>query len=294
MADAISVAVRRGDIVESVHRVHCVALRDGELLAAAGDSRLPASLRSSAKPFQALPVSLLEFLDESEVAIACASHQAEPAQLEAVKRLLEHAEATEHDLVCGSQEGRPPGPLHHNCSGKHAGMLAVCLVEDLPREGYYLPEHPLQARILAAVADLAGVEPTAVAIAIDGCGVPCFALSLEQVGRAYSNLEHAPGGERVARAMRDHPRLVGGDGALDTELMEELPGWIAKRGAEGLFTAASADGLGVALKVEDGAHRALRPALGAFLDQLGLDGSAFGPVPVSNSRDEVVGELKAC
>jgi L-asparaginase II len=293
MAEPIRVAARRGDFIESVHRVHAVAMRDGRLVEHAGDSTLTTSLRSSAKPLQALPLAVVEDRASAELAIACASHQAEPAQLEAVRALLEAAEASEDDLICGSQQGRSDGPLHHNCSGKHAGMLFVCLVEGWPKDGYHLADHPLQEWILDGVSDTSEVATSAVAVAIDGCGVPCYALPLDRVARAFELLDGAPGGDRVVKAMRAHPDLVGGEGAIDTDLMRAFPNWIAKRGAEGLLAAASPDGLGVALKVEDGSARALRPALGAFLEQLGLEPGPFGPVELRNSRDDVVGSLAA-
>src|SRR2546425_1162356 len=229
--DAISVTVRRGAVTEAVHRVHAVAVRDGEVVAAAGDASLVSYLRSSAKPIQALPlVRAFDDLDDAEIAIACGSHRAEPAQIQAVRRLLARAEATQSDLECGDQPGRLPGPIHHNCSGKHAGMLAACRANGWPRRGYIDIEHPLQQEILRDVADAAGVDD--VPTGVDCCGVPCFALSLVASARLLSRLE-----PRAATAMRAHPELVGGRGSVDTELMQALPGWIAKGGAEGLFCA---------------------------------------------------------
>ena len=125
--DPISVAVRRGPFVESVHLVHAVAVQDGAVVAEAGDTAFLTSLRSSAKPFQALPlVRARDDLEETEIAIASASHRAEPEQIDAVRRLLARAPATEDDLEVGLQERRPPQAIYHNCSGKHAGMLAAC------------------------------------------------------------------------------------------------------------------------------------------------------------------------
>ena len=295
MAEPITVVARRGDIVESVHRVHCVAWswNDERTVESAGDAGLMTSLRSSAKPLQALPLAAVVDEVSPEIAVACASHQAEPAQLEAVRSLLERAHATEDDLICGSQDGRPLGAINHNCSGKHAGMLLVCLTENWERDGYHRREHPLQDWILRCVADCAGVSIESVAVAVDGCGVPCFAVPLERVARIFATLDGAPGGDRVVASMRAHPELIGGEGAVDTELMHAFPGWIAKRGAEGLIAAASSDGLGVAVKVEDGHGRAIRPALAVFLERLGLDAGPFGPVELRNSRDDVVGELGA-
>jgi L-asparaginase II len=223
-------------------------------------------------------------LDDAEIAIACGSHRAEPAQIEAVRRLLARAEATDGDLECGDQPGRPPGPVHHNCSGKHAGMLAACRANGWPRQGYVGLGHPVQQEILRDVKEAAGVEH--VPTGVDGCGVPCFAMTLVASARLLTRLD-----PRAAGAMRAHPELVGGKGSVDTELMRALPGWIAKGGAEGVFCAAAPDGLGVAVKVEDGSGRAQRPALHRFLGGLGIALAGFERVPIENSRGEVVGEV---
>ena len=292
MAEPISVAARRGDIVESVHRVHAVAVRGGEIVASAGDPGLVTFMRSAAKPIQALPLARERTdLDDRDLAIASASHLADEAQLAAVQALLGEAPATEDDLECGP-EGDPPRRINHNCSGKHAGMLALCRAKEWPFEGYRLAAHPCQQAMRAEVASAAGSDP--VATAIDGCGVVSFAFPLESMALAFARVEQIEGGKAVANAMRAHPELIRGSRALDTNLMQALPGWIAKGGAEGLLCAADPDGLGLALKVEDGSARALRPALGSFLDLLGLDASGFGPVPIRNSRNEVVGELNTC
>jgi L-asparaginase II len=203
-----------------------------------------------------------------------------------VRRLLAKAPATEDDLECGSQEGRPPGRLHHNCSGKHAGMLAVCRARGWETHGYRLPEHPLQREIAAIHAEVAGLDEREIPTAVDGCGVGTFALSLERAARAFGSLPALDGGRRILEAMRAHPELIGGEGALDTRLMRSQPGWVAKGGAEGLLCAVTAEGTGVALKCEDGNQRPLGPALGAFL---GL--AEFERVPVLNSRGEEVGEV---
>ncbi len=240
--DAISVTVRRGNVVEAVHRVH-VATTEGERFG--GDLRF--LLRSAAKPIQA--AALLESYDDlgdDELAIACSSHRAEPAQLAAVRRLLARAGADVDDLELGVQAGRPDGKLGHTCSGKHAGMLAACAAHGWPFHPYRDPAHPLQRRI----ADLLGGGETAV----DGCGVPTFARTL---GEAAALLARTP--PRIRAAMRARPELVGAsDGALDTDLMRLREGWIAKVGFEGLFCGAHEDGRGIALKVEDGADRADR------------------------------------
>jgi L-asparaginase II len=283
--DAYRVAVTRfvaagGDIVEAVHRVHAVAVRDGIVVASAGDPGLVSFLRSAWKPLQA--VALAESYDDladEELAIACASHRAEPAQLDAVRMLLARAGATVDDLENGEQEGRPHGRLGHNCSGKHAGMLAACRARDWPLPGYRFRGHPLQRRLAQELGPTLGE-------AVDGCGVPVYALALRDAAALLLRVR-----PDVARAMRARPELVGGDGSDDTELMRALPGWIAKRGAEGLLCAASPDGLGIALKVEDGNPRGLRPATGALLAGLGIEAAGFVAVPLRNSLGEPVGEV---
>ena len=282
--EALRVAVRRGDIVDSVHRVQAVAVQDGSVVSAAGDPGFVTFLRSAAKPVQALPLTRTRpDLELSELAIASASHHANPAQLHAVRSLLAKAPATEDDLECGDQEGRPPGRIYHNCSGKHAGMLAVCRARGWPTEGYRLAEHPLQQETLAEVGTTAEIEPDT---AIDGCGVITFALPLEAMALMFARLEGLDGGAAVVGAMRAYPELIGGEPSLDTRVMRARPGWIAKGGAEGLICGATDDARGFALKVEDGNQRALGPALAEFLD---LD--ELARLPVLNSRGEEVGEV---
>ena len=292
MAEPLSVAVRRGEIVESVHRVHAVAVRDGTIVAAAGDPGLPASLRSSAKPVQALLLARArENLRTEDLAIASASHYGTPMHVEAVRELLRKTGGREEELDCGLQEGRPPEPIYHNCSGKHAAMIAVCREWGWAVEGYRRADHPLQLALHEEVAAAAELDKDEVETAIDGCGVVCFALPLERAARAFARFEGLDGGDRIAAAMRGRPELIGGEGATDTELMRTLPGWIAKGGAEGLMCAASPDGVGMALKSADGNSRALRPALAAFGELLGVDLSRFVELPMENSHNERVGAI---
>jgi L-asparaginase II len=295
MSEPLSVAVRRGEIVESVHRVHAVAVEDGEIVADVGDPSLLASLRSAAKPIQALPLArAYENLNDADLAIAAASHLGRPEHVEAVRALLAKTGGREEELECGPQEGRPPEPVFHNCSGKHAGMLAVCRARGWPVAGYRLVDHPLQRELLAEVAAATRVGQDEVATGIDGCGVVCFAVSLARAAAAFSRLVELDGGARIADAMRARPDLVRGEGSTDTELMRALPGWVVKGGAEGLLCAGSADGLGLALKVVDGNSRALRPAIAAFGAGLGLDLADFAEISLRNSRGEPVGGIGIC
>ena len=262
--------MRRGNVVESVHRVH-VATTEGILY---GED-LVCFLRSAAKPIQAVPLAeAYADLDDDELAIACASHRAEPAQLAAVRKLLDRAGASVDDLENGPQEGRPEGKLGHNCSGKHTGMLAACRANGWPFAGYRLPEHPLQQRIGALI----GARETA----IDGCGLPTYALPLTAQAAL---LARTP--ERIAAAMQARPELVGGEGADDTELMRLLPGSVAKCGAEGLLCLVTTDRRGYAFKVEDGDGRARRPALAAVL---GLE--ELARVQLRNTLGEPVGAIQ--
>ena len=292
MSEPIVVEVRRNGLLEAVHRVHALAVRSGEIVAAAGDPSLTCFMRSSSKPLQALPlVRGREDLPDAELAIACASHHDTPEQLAAVQALLARAEATEADLELGLQEGRPPERIHNNCSGNHAGMLALCRARGWPTQGYRLPEHPVQQACLEVHAEAAEVEPESLATGTDGCGLLTFALSLERMAHAFSRLESLSGGSRVAAAMRARPDLVGGPDGADFLLMRDAPGWLAKGGAEGLVCAAGPDGTGVALKTEDGASRPHGPALAAFLASLGVDLPDLAARPVLNTRGERVGEV---
>jgi L-asparaginase II len=267
--DAIRVTVRRGDVVEAVHRVH-VRSSNGD---AYGDD-LHCFLRSSLKPIQAVP--LLEGygdLDDDELAIASASHHGEPAQLDAVRKLLLRAGATVDDLENGPQEGRPEGKLGHNCSGKHAGMLAACRAHGWPLHPYRSRDHPLQRRV-------AGLVGPHEAVGVDGCGVPTFAMPLSRMCELF--LRTPP---RIRQAMAARPELVGGTGSSDTDLMRARPGWFAKGGAEGLFCVSDGE-VAWALKAEDGASRALRPVLGRLFDV-----DELRRVDIRSSRGDVVGSI---
>ena len=292
--EPLLVDVVRGGTLESRHRVHAVALQDGAVAAVAGDSGLVTFMRSAAKPLQALPLARArEDLSDAQLAIACASHLADDAQLAAVRSLLAAAPASAEELECGPA-GHPPERLKHNCSGKHAGMLALCRARGWESQGYRLPDHPAQESMLEQVAVAAGLEASTIPTAVDGCGVVTFALSLECMAVAFSRLTRLDGGERVSASMRARPELTRGEGAADTELMRALPGWVAKGGAEGLFCAAAPDGTGVALKCEDGNGRVLKPALATLLGRIGITvDHSFTHISVHNSRGEVVGEITA-
>ena len=287
---ALEVVVTRGPVVEARHLVHAVVVRDGRRVHEAGDPSCVAFFRSSAKPIQALPlVRLRPDLDDVQIAIACASHLARPEQLAAVRSLLAAASADESELETGPE----PTPLEHNCSGKHAGFLALCRARGWESNGYRLPEHPCQREMLAEVAAAAEVDASTMRTAVDGCGVVTFALPLERMAHTFARLPSLAGGARTLAAMQAHPDLIRGPSAADSILMRELPGWTAKGGAEGLMCAVGPDGVGLALKVEDGNTRAVASALAEVLRRLGQPWvAALASTPVLTSRGEQVGEIR--
>jgi L-asparaginase II len=288
--EPLTVLATRGGVVEARHRVHAVAVQDGAVVLEAGDPSLVCFLRSSAKPLQALPaVRARPDLTGEEIAIACASHLARPEQLAAVRSLLAKAPAVEEELECGPD----PTPIEHNCSGKHAAMLALCRAEGWPSAGYSRAGHPVQAACRALVAEAAEVDAAGIPTAVDGCGVVTFALPLERMALAFANLPALEGGDRVIAAMRAHPDHIRGPRAADSIVLRHAAGWTAKGGAEGLLCAVGPGGVGLALKVEDGTTRAVRPALRRLLGQLGADVPELAPVPVLSSRGDQVGELVA-
>jgi L-asparaginase II len=293
MADPIRVLVRRGATIESVHLVHAVAVQGGAVIAERGDASLVSFMRSAAKPLQALPlVRAVPELSDPELAIASASHLARPEQLDAVRSLLRRAAAGEDQLECGP-EGEPPSRLKHNCSGKHAGMLLLARAHGWPQADYRLPRHPVQREAASTVAAAVDARPEELSVATDGCGVVTFAMPLERMALAFSRLPQLEGGDRVTAAMRAYPELIRGPSSPDTLLMRELDGWFAKGGADGVMCAGGPDGIGIALKVADGAARAVAAGLGAFLAALGYAVPALESSPVENSRSETVGEIVA-
>lgn len=302
----------RGGLVEAVHDVH-VAVVDaaGRLVARAGDPDLVTFWRSAAKPFQAMPLvedGVIERfgLTTEDLALACGSHSSEPAQVTRVRDLLARIGCSERDLLCGphaplsetvAQDYQTRGvrltAVYSNCSGKHAGMLALARHHGWPTAFYTRLEHPVQQRCLAEVSRWTDVPVADVKTAVDGCGVVCFAVPLRSMALAYARLANA---SRIVEAMLRHPELIAGEGRPCTELMRAHPGRvIAKVGAEGVYCALlTGERLGVALKVADGHGVAAALAIAAVLEALGLK-----PRPASltvranvNTRGETVGELR--
>lgn len=285
------VEVTRSGVVESVHRGHLVVLDGtGEVVEAVGTPAQPIFPRSANKPLQAVGMRELGLGGPSEeLALAAASHSGEPKHVDVVQRMLAAGGFTEDDLGCPADwplgadaaerwiaAGGGRTRLRMNCSGKHAAMLLTCRANDWPTGGYLAPDHPLQQHLQRTVARLAG-EPAA-AVGVDGCGAPLYAVTLLGLAAAFAGIGRATDGPpaEVAAAMRDHPDLVGGTGRLVTGLMSEIPGLVAKEGAEGVF-AATFPGTGtVVVKIDDGAQRAAECAVVAGLERLGIVDAAFG------------------
>src|SRR6266496_4532038 len=208
--DPIVVTVTRGSVVEARHRVHAVAVENGAVVGEAGYAGLVAFMRSSSKPLQAIPAARArDDLDDRDLAIASASHLADDAQLAAVRALLAKAPAVEDELECGTA-GHPPSRLKHNCSGKHAAMLALCRAKGWRIEGYRLEGHRVQREMLAIHAEASEVAEDEIRTAIDGCGVLTFGLPLERMANAFARLPELEGGDRIAAGMRAHPELIRG------------------------------------------------------------------------------------
>jgi L-asparaginase II len=327
-SDELRIESTRGPLVESVHRV-AVAIVDasGRLLAASGDHDLVTWWRSAAKPFQSLPLvqdgAADHFgLTDQELALACASHSSEPRHLEVVAQLMARVGISDQDLSCGVHP--PLSPIvaqavirgeavptrrWSNCSGKHAGMLALAKHHHWPVEGYQAAGHPVQQRVLAEVARWSGIAASEIALSIDGCTAVCFGLPLTAMAGAYARLGASPdpAPRKLLGAMTAHPFLIAGSGRLCTDLMSAWPGKVvAKVGAEGVYSAVLLpQGIGIALKVEDGETRAGSLALIEVLRQLlpritgeepdfsAADLARHDNQPIRNTRGMVTGAVRA-
>jgi L-asparaginase II len=323
MTEIVVQSIRSG-VIESRHRVSAAVVgSDGALYARSGDPDLITFMRSTAKPFQALPLvqdGALERFDitSEELALACASHSSEKNQVKVVRSFLERLGFTEEELACGPHQplGRSfavppldpdfleqPAPLSSNCSGKHTGMLALARHHGWPIEGYNATGHPVQQRIKKELARWTGMSESEIAEGVDGCTAVSFAIPLSRMASGLVRLTQSTGEpERaIVEAMTSHPLLVAGRNRLGAELMLAYPGrLLVKVGAAGVYLAALIDrGLGLALKVEDGDAKAAMTALVHLLDRLSLDPPLasvvprFFELPVANTRGVVVGSMRA-
>lgn len=322
----VAIEVCRGGRVESRHRVAVVvADAGGGIRLVRGDPDLRVFPRSAVKPIQAIP--LIEsgaadalHLDATELALACASHGGEPGHVETVIAWLGRLGLGPENLACGAhlpshkptaaamqRSGEAPSRAHNNCSGKHSGMLSTAVHLGEPVVGYECADHPVQERIRDVLEAMAG-ETMPEPPGVDGCGIPAWTVTLGGLARMaarFADPSGLPSSRRAAihrlgAAMRAEPWYVAGTGRLCTALMQAAPSVLAKTGAEGVFWAALPElGLGIGLKAEDGAARAVEPALIATLDALGvLDERAmtalagFAMPTLRNHIGDAVGEIR--
>ncbi len=310
----------RDGLVESVHYGSLIATApNGTTVVEAGEPDAPIYPRSALKPLQAVALVRAGLdIPDNLLALAAASHSGAAMHQEGSRQILklhgleESALENSTDLPYGTAEreewlrsGNGSTQLAQNCSGKHAAMASVCVINGWPVQGYLDPEHPLQVLVRDTITELTGED--AAAVSTDGCGTPLFAHTLHGMARAYGRLASAPGDSaegRVANAMRKHPEMVAGEGRDVTELMRAVPGLLAKDGFEGLQLVGLADGTGLAIKISDGGDRARMPVTVRVLESIGLDGVTLAglasppvlgggrPVGVLRAADSLVEDLK--
>ena len=317
----------RGGHPENIHHGSLAVVNArGALLASVGDVESPLFTRSSLKPFQAMPLIALAAdrlgLDDADVALLCASHSGEPMHVERVVSLLARIGAGEATLACGSHvpyfynaNGLQPEPgarfnrLHHNCSGKHTGMLLLAHALGQPLSGYLDMQHPVQLQITQSVSHFSGVPVEQLVRGTDGCSAPNHAVPLRSLAHAFARLTltdpdpiYGLAPQRVAHAMSRHPELVSGQGRNDLTLMRSGRGdWVSKVGADGVQAMASfSRGIGIAAKCSDGQLVPLMVAFVSALEQLGwLDAesrtalASLIPPPLKNAAGIEVGEMRA-
>lgn len=289
----IECAVTRSGRIESIHRaVAAIVTPTGEVYNAFGDIDLQTYVRSSAKPFQAMAVlrsgarDKFVFTDE-EMALICASHNAEPIHTDLARDILTKLELDESAYDCGAhppidkasandliRQGVEPTPIHNNCSGKHAGMLATALTLGVPTDGYLSQDHPVQQLIHEIVCE--STDETEIFRGIDGCSAPVFYMPVNKLALAFARLaaQDTPERETIFRVMNAHPYLVAGRKRWDTEVMQQFPGTlVSKGGGEAVYGAGiKIDDrvYGLAVKVLDGHHRTLGAIVIALLNRIGM------------------------
>jgi L-asparaginase II len=333
MQSEILANVIRGETIESIHRGHLIVLDGmGGEIARLGNPEMVTFFRSSAKPFQAIPfltsgaATRFGFL-ENEIALACASHSGEKIHTDLAAKMLEKTGLSESDLKCGSHvpfdekraaemvgNREKPTQLHNNCSGKHIAMLGFAKHIGADLKTYDCSDNPIQQVILRTVSDFTETPKNEIAIGIDGCAAPNFALSVRGMAKGFANLVFPPRNfsdemrkacRSIVRAMMNYPELIGGTERLDTILMRAGGGqFVSKIGADGVWLCGVPPsprwekGLGIALKIEDGDDKRARAAISVeVLRQLGIfekdtlkDNS---PLPIKNRRGDTVGKVES-
>ena len=326
-ANPVLVEVTRGEMVESRHRgAVALAHSNGQTISGIGDVTRLIYPRSALKPLQAL--HLIESgaaaayqLGEREIALACASHNGEEPHVAAVVQWLKRLGLDESALECGAHpprrsfdreallsQGKKPGPAHNNCSGKHCGFLTAALHGEHPPQAYIAREHPVQQAVMTLIGELAGISLQEAPHGIDGCGIPVAGIPLDHLAMAFARFATGDGLSRgrasaarqVYDAMVNEPFMVAGTKRWCTNAIEAGRGaFIVKTGAEGVYCAAIPEaGIGVALKIDDGAHRASECAMGAVLSKIPGLRALFADspaelirVPVKNVAGKTVGEI---
>jgi len=327
-ANPLAVEVTRGPIVESRHRAAAVVVdRAGAVVHAWGDVAAPVYPRSAIKPIQAIP--LIESgaadafeLSEAEIALACASHGGEPMHIAVAEGWLKRIGLTVDDLECGAHApshapsaealfaaGETPSAIHNNCSGKHLGFLTTARHLGEPTRGYIGANHPVQRRVAGVIAEMSGQALDTAPLGIDGCGIPTIAIALSSLATAFARFAdpsdlapaRAAAIRRIQAAMAARPELMAGTGRFCTALNSAAEGRIiGKTGAEGVYAAAVPGlGLGVAVKIDDGAGRASSVAISAVLRRLGAIDDALArrlaevmTVALYNRAGRRVGEVR--
>lgn len=320
--------VYRSQMEESIHRGAWVIVdAEGKIAASQGDPYLRTYFRSAAKPIQAVPVVETTAAEhfgftDAELAVMCASHSGEPEHISTVIAILNKLGLDYQALRCGVhpprnqrsletliQSGKAPNQLHNNCSGKHAGMLALSLFHNWDLGRYTELDHPLQQMLLTYISEFCSIPQDQISLGIDGCGVPVYGMPIYNMALAWARLadpsklglQRAKAVRRITQAMRSHPHLVAGSLQFTTDLMQAY--WkheiAAKSGAEAVYCLALPDrGWGLALKIEDGSSRAVAPVVLAILDKLGYIGDStilerYRPLLIRNHRERVIGEITA-
>ena len=303
----LEVHLLREGIVESTHQVQAVLCDSkGRILSFAGNPETSTFVRSALKPFQALAITntgTLEHYDlkDRDLAVICSSHQGTLEQARQAFNILWRCDIDPSALKCPTPTGKD-SPLQHNCSGKHAGMLAVCQQRQWSLETYLHYDHPVQQLILSQVADLMSMPPAELIRAHDDCGAPTYFMQLRQIASLYAQLASGNSWamERIVRAMSHHAEMVAGEGVFDTELMRAAPGeLVSKAGAEGVQCVGRiGEDMGIAIKVMDGAKRAKYAVAIQLLKQLGWISPSMAETLAETfmkqgefKRLEVVGEL---
>jgi len=323
------IQVYRGNIIESEHHYHAAVVDNkGNLIDSYGDPDRQIFARSSMKPFQAIPLVETGAADhfkysERELALSCASHNGELIHRETVLEILKRIGLPEDALKCGAhiprdiesykehiRAGKDLTPVFSNCSGKHSGMLATAVYMGEDPDTYLEISHPVQQRILHAISDVFEIPIADISLGIDGCGAPAHSTPLNKLAFAFARLAtpisgqtpHAEALKRISRAMMAHPEMVAGKDRFDTDVMDLTNGKVvAKAGAEGVQCLGLVDhGIGIAVKIEDGQHRATSAVVLAILEKLGIELPEFQnsktyqtyryPV-ITNTHGDAVGKI---